>query len=69
MRTIIIKTGPRGPKGDTGEQGPAGPAGDVAVNALVTTSSFVEFTASIDSKVDSLTTATSSYIIASQTSS
>jgi len=65
-----------GPQGQKGEIGPSGSASVVNTGSLVTTASFNSFTSSyttdsssFNSRIGSLTAATSSYVLNSQTSS
>ena len=65
----VATPGVAGSAGPPGSAGPVGPSGSFATGSFVTTSSFNSFTSSIESEVNSLTSATSSYVINSQTGS
>jgi hypothetical protein len=74
--TVQVLTGPQGQKGDQGPVGPSGSSANIDTGSLVTTSSFNSFTSSyttdsssFNSRIGSLTAATSSYVLNSQTSS
>ena len=68
--TQIVTVASQGPQGPAGPAGLQGPPGDtIDTGSLVTTSSFNTFTSSIQTEVNSLTAATSSYILISQTGS
>jgi trimeric autotransporter adhesin len=65
----VATPGITGPIGLTGPSGSVGPSGSFDTSSFVTTSSFNSFTSSIQSEVNSLTSATSSYVSNSQTGS
>jgi hypothetical protein len=74
--TVQVLTGLQGQKGDQGPVGPSGSSANIDTGSLVTTSSFNSFTSSyttdsssFNSRIGSLTAATSSYVLNSQTSS